>query len=31
VLYFLLARALGLDEARMLVEALGRRLRRSAG
>ncbi|MBU1041965.1 MAG: murein biosynthesis integral membrane protein MurJ [Proteobacteria bacterium] len=31
LLYFLLARALGLDEARMLVEALGRRLRRRRG
>jgi putative peptidoglycan lipid II flippase len=30
VLYFLLARALGLDEARLLVDALGRRLRRRA-
>jgi putative peptidoglycan lipid II flippase len=28
VLYFLLARRLGLDEARMLVDALARRLRR---
>jgi hypothetical protein len=30
VLYFLLARRLGLDEARLLVDALGRRLRRRA-
>lgn len=30
-LYFLLARALGLDEARLLVDALGRRLRRRRG